>query len=321
MMETSTTGPATRTAPTARTTTASTPRRRRRPPADPVARGVLPLIWPALIATIALVFLPIGYTVWLSVSDRRIDGSNGGFVGLENFAAMFADAEFWNAIQVTLFLFVFCLVVETVLGLALGYLLSLDVPGRAVFQGLMLIPAITASVAVALVWLLIYDPTLGAANQFLQAVGLDPVVWLGSREMAPWSIAIVDIWQWTPFMALIIAAGIRSLPTEPFEAADIDGASPVKKGLFVGLPLLRSVITVAMLLRTVDLVRFFDTIYIMTQGGPVNATNTLNVYGYRAAFIDQDPSYAATLQLSLFVMVIGIAFVFAWFRRRESHGE
>lgn len=281
----------------------------------------MPLIWPALIVTILLVVLPVLYTIWLSLSDRKIDGSNSGFVGLANFQTMLAEPEFWNSIRVTLFLFVLCLVVETVGGLALGYLLSLDVPGRAIFQGLMLIPAITASVAVALVWLLIYDPTLGAANQLLEAIGLDPVVWLGSREMAPWSIAIVDIWQWTPFMALIIAAGIRSLPSEPFEAAVIDGAGNIKKALFVGLPLLYPVLTVAMLLRTVDLVRFFDTVYIMTQGGPVNATNTLNVYGYTAAFIDQDPSYAATLQLSLFFLVIIVAGAFTWLRGKQSNAE
>ncbi|WP_157509440.1 carbohydrate ABC transporter permease [Glaciibacter superstes] len=296
-------------------------RRRGRFAPEPVARGVMPLIWPALIVTILLVVLPVLYTIWLSLSDRKIDGSNSGFVGLANFQTMFAEPEFWNSIRVTLFLFVLCLVVETVGGLALGYLLSIDVPGRAIFQGLMLIPAITASVAVALVWLLIYDPTLGAANQLLEAIGIDPVVWLGSREMAPWSIAIVDIWQWTPFMALIIAAGIRSLPSEPFEAAVIDGAGSIKKALFVGLPLLYPVLTVAMLLRTVDLVRFFDTVYIMTQGGPVNATNTLNVYGYTAAFIDQDPSYAAALQLSLFFLVIIVAGAFTWLRGKQSNAE
>lgn len=288
---------------------------------DPVSQGTLPFLIPALIATVALVLLPVLYTIWLSLTDQDIAGNNNGFVGFENFATMFQNPEFWNSLVVTLQLFIVCLVVETLLGLALGYLLSRDVPGRAVFQGLMLIPAITASVAVALVWMLIYDPTLGAANQLLQALGLDPVVWLGSREMAPWSIAIVDIWQWTPFMALIISAGIRSLPSEPFEAASIDGAGPIKKALFVGLPLLRSVLLVAMLLRTVDLIRFFDTIYIMTQGGPVNATNTLNVYGYRAAFIDQEPSYAAALQLSLFVLVILIAAIFTFVRKRSTDVE
>jgi multiple sugar transport system permease protein len=288
----------------------------RRP--DPIARGVWPLIVPAMVVTALLVFLPVLYTVWLSLTDRQPDGTNSGWVGLAHYAAMLENPAFWNSVRVTLFLFAVCLVVETVLGILLGYLLSLDVRGRRVFQGLMLVPAITASVAVALVWLLILDPTLGAANQILQSIGLDPVVWLGDPGTAPWAIALVDIWQWTPFMALIIAAGIRSLPNEPFEAASIDSATGLAKAWYVGLPLLKPVITVAMLLRTVDLVRFFDTVYVMTQGGPVDATNTLNVYGYRSAFIEQQQSYAAALQLSLLVLVVMIAGAFTWLRGRNS---
>ncbi|WP_345612645.1 carbohydrate ABC transporter permease [Pseudonocardia adelaidensis] len=305
-------------APAAPPPAPSPPRSRRGGEVTPVARGVWPLMVPALVVTVTLVVLPVLYTVWLSVSDLRRDGTNAGFVGLDNFARMAQSPEFWNSVRVTLVLFVGCLLVETVLGIALGYLMSIDVPGRKLFQGLMLIPAITASVAVALVWMLIYDPTLGAANQLLTAVGLDPVVWLGDPDIALWSIALVDVWQWTPFMALIIAAGIRSLPAEPFEAASIDGASGWRKALHVGLPLLTPVISVAMLLRTVDLVRFFDTVYIMTQGGPVNSTNTLNVYGYRAAFIDQQTSYAAALQLSLLLLVVVIAGAFTLWRRRRS---
>jgi multiple sugar transport system permease protein len=291
------------------------PRRRR---VDPTARGVWPFALPAVLVTAVLVLVPIAYTIWLSVSDRQSDGTNSGFLGFANYAEMFGNPQFWNSLKVTLFLFVVCLLVETVLGLALGYVMSLDVPGRRIFQGMMLIPAITASVAVGLVWLLIMDPSLGAANQILAKVGIGPVVWLGDPDIAPWSIALVDIWQWTPFMALIISAGIRSLPEEPFEAAALDGASGWRTAWNIGLPLLRPVLTVAMLLRTVDLVRFFDTIYIMTQGGPVNSTNTLNVYGYHAGFVDNEPSYAATLQIALLVLVIVIAGVFTWFRQRAA---
>lgn len=295
---------------------AAGPSRRRR--ADPTARGMWPFALPALLVTAILVLAPIGYTIWLSVSDRQSDGTNSGFLGFANYAKMFGDPQFWNSLKITLLLFVVCLLVETVLGLALGYVMSLDVRGRRIFQGMMLVPAITASVAVGLVWLLIMDPSLGAANQILAKAGIHPVVWLGDPNIAPWSIALVDIWQWTPFMALIISAGIRSLPEEPFEAAALDGASGLRMAWYIGLPLLRPVLTVAMLLRTVDLVRFFDTIYIMTQGGPVNSTNTLNVYGYKAGFVDNEPSYAATLQIALLVLVIVIAGVFTWFRQRAS---
>ena len=292
--------------------------RRPRRAVHPTARGIWPFVVPAAVVTALLVLLPIAYTVWLSVTDRQSDGTNAGFLGFDNYARMFADPAFYNSLTVTLFLFVVCLAVETVLGLALGYVMSLDVPGRRVFQGMMLIPAITASVAVGLLWLLIMDPSLGVANELLAVIGIDPVVWLGDPSIAPWSIALVDIWQWTPFMALIISAGIRSLPEEPFEAAAIDGASGWRTAWNIGLPLLRPVLTVAMLLRTVDLVRFFDTIYIMTQGGPVDSTNTLNVYGYNEAFIDQEPSYAATLQIALLVLVVLIAAVFTLVRRRAA---
>lgn len=283
----------------------------------PVGRGIMGLASPALIVTGLLVFIPIVFTIWLSISNQLVDGSNSGFVGLEHYITMVQNPEFWNSVRVTIFFFVVCLAIETTLGIALGYLLSIDVPGRSLFQGLMLIPAITASVAVSLVFMLIYDPTLGAANQLLNAIGLSSVVWLGDPEIAPWAIVIVDVWQWTPFMALLVAAGIRSLPSEPFEAAAIDGASRLKVMWNVGLPLLMPVITVAMLLRSVDLIRFFDSVFIMTQGGPLDATNTLNVYGYRKAFIEQQQSYAAALQITLFLLVIGVAAIFTWARSRN----
>lgn len=278
-----------------------------------VSRGVWPLALPAIVISLVLVALPIIWTFILAGSSSR---PNGGFIGLANFEKLFSDALFWDSLRITMFFFVVCLIVETILGLGLGYLLSLDVPGRKIFQAAMLVPAIVASVAVGLLWLLIFDPSLGIANALLGTIGIDPVVWLGDPKIAPWAIVIVDIWQWTPFMALIIGAGIRSLPAEPFEAAAIDGATGWRKAIFVGLPLLAPVLTVAMLLRTVDLIRFFDTVYVMTQGGPVNSTNTLNVYGYRAAFIDQDPGYAATLQITLFAIVIIVAALFTAARRR-----
>ncbi|MFV0407158.1 MAG: carbohydrate ABC transporter permease [Propioniciclava sp.] len=283
----------------------------------PAGRGIMWLASPALMVTALLVVAPIVYTLWLSVSDQLVNGTNSGFVGLENYLDMVQNPEFWNSVRVTLFFFIVCLIVETILGLGLGYLLSIDVPGRALFQGLMLIPAITASVAVSLVFMLIYDPTLGAANQILTAIGLPAVVWLGDPAVAPWAIVIVDVWQWTPFMALMIAAGIRSLPSEPFEAAALDGAGGLRTAINVGLPLLMPLITVAMLLRTVDLIRFFDSVFVMTQGGPLDATNTLNVYGYRKAFIEQQQSYASALQITLFLLVIAIAGIFTWARSRN----
>lgn len=286
-------------------------RGRRSSPLQASARGIWPLTLPALIVTAALIVIPIVWSGVLSVTVRGVDGFS-----FDNFVRMGSDPLFWTSIRVTLFLFVICLIVQMILGVALGYLLSVDVPGRRFLQGAILIPAITASVAVGLLWLLIYDPNIGTANQILGALGINPIVWLGDPNIAPWALVIVDTWQWTPFVALIVAAGIRSLPADIFEAASIDGAAGWRMARFIGIPLLAPVLTVAALLRTVDLMRFFDLSYIMTQGGPVNSTSTLNLYGYRQAFIYQDPGYAATLQLTLFAIVILLAAVFTVVRRR-----
>lgn len=231
---------------------------------------------------------------------------------------MLRDDVFWTAVKITVQIFVVGLVTQTIGGLALGFLLSRDVPGRRIMQAAIVIPALTAPVAIGLAWLLIYDPTLGVGNYPLDKFGIEAQAWLGDPDLVVLSLIIVDNWQWIPFMALIIAAGIRALPTEPFEAASIDGANLWRMAWHIGIPLLRPVITVAILLRSVDLVRYFDTGYIMTQGGPVNASTTLNIYGYRKAFEELDMSYGAALQIALLVLVIIIALALTLLRGRVT---
>lgn len=282
-------------------------------------KGALPLLLPAIVLTGALVIFPIGYAVVLSLTRWTPSGSLGGFAGLSHYSQMlFHDGLFWQSLRITLMLFACCLVAQTILGLALGYLLSIDVPGRAVFQAVILVPSIIASVAVGLMWLLIYDPTLGPADWLLSGVGLGHPAWLSNPHTVVWAFVLLDTWEWTPFMALIFAAGIRSLPHEPLEAARVDGAGAWRTAWRVGLPLLRPIIIVAVLLRSVDLIRFFDTIYVMTQGGPVNLSTTLNIYGYRAGFTNLNMSYAATLQIALLVLVALVAGGITWYRRRSQ---
>jgi multiple sugar transport system permease protein len=283
--------------------------------------GLLPIILflsPAVGLTAILIIFPVAFAVVLSVAHWQASGSLGQFVALANYGRMLQDPVFWKALRITAQIFLVGLAVETVLGIGVGYVLSRDVPGRRIMQSLVLIPAITASVAIGLVWLLIYDPTLGIADYLLGAVGLHRVNWLGDPNVVVWSLILVDVWQWTPFVAMIVAAGIRSLPSEPFEAAAVDGASALKMGWHVGLPLLSPVVSVAILLRSVDLIRFFDTVYIMTQGGPVDSSTTLNVYGYRKGFVDLDMSYGASLQVAILLLVIAVAVVMTWLRSRAS---
>lgn len=271
------------------------------------SRSALWFAAPAFAVTALLVVLPLVYSLWLALSDARVDGRNGGFVGADNLNRLLQDDRFWASLVVTAQLLSVCLVAETILGLALGVVLSMDVPGQRLLQAVILLPSIMAPVAVGFAWLLILDPTVGLANRTITSIGLPPIAWLGDPDVAPWAIVAVDVWQWTPFFGFIIAAGIRGIPGELLEAAELDRATGVQRLRHIILPLLRPTLAAAVVLRAVDLVRFFDTIYVMTQGGPLSATTTLNVYAYQKAFVDLDPSYGATVQLALLLATTLVA--------------
>ncbi|MBO0827407.1 MAG: sugar ABC transporter permease [Streptosporangiales bacterium] len=288
-----------------------TPERRR-------LRESWPLVLPAVILSIVLVVFPILYATGLALSPRDATNVDLGKLTFDTFHAMFLDPVFWSSVGVTMLIYVGSLIPQLVLGTLIGYVMSRDVPGARVLQTFTLVPSLTAAVVVGLVWLLIYDPTLGVLNYLLGLVGVSAQDWLGDPNHVVWSLILVDIWQWTPLVALIVSAGIRNLPTEPFEAARVDGANAWQVGWRIGLPLLRPIITVVALLRTVDLIRYFDTGYIMTQGGPLNASTTMNIYAYRNAFAQLRLTFGSAAQIALFALVLVFAGVFTWLRRRSE---
>lgn len=289
-------------------------------PAGMIRHFLTPVIMvaPAAIFTLAMILFPILYSIYLSLVKWTPGAEDNPFVGLSNYIRMFNDPVFWLALSITLKLFLVCLFFETVIGIYLGILLSKDIPGQKFLQALILLPSIIASVAIGMMWILIYDPTLGVATYFLKSVGLKPVLWLADPDIVINAIAIIDVWEWTPFMALIVTGGIRALPNEPFEAALIDGASRWQTFKYVTLPLLRPVIMVAILLRSVDLIRFFDTVYIMTKGGPNDASTTLNVYSYLQGFSYMDMSYGSAVMLFLLALVMGFSIIISALRRKVA---
>lgn len=298
--------------------TAASGRRRVASPDRRRLRECWPLLLPAVILSLVLVVFPIMYATGLALSPRDATSIELDQLTLDTFRAMFAERVFWSSVGVTMVIYLGSLVPQLVLGIAVGYVLSRDVPGARILQTLTLVPSLTASVVIGLVWLLVYDPTLGILNYLLELTGIPAQDWLGDPDKVVWSLVLVDVWQWTPLVALIVNAGIRNLPTEPFEAAKVDGARWWQTAWHVGLPLLRPIITVVALLRTVDLVRYFDTGYIMTQGGPLSASMTLNIYAYRNAFAELRLTYGSAAQIVLFVLVLVLAGVFTWLRRRDA---
>lgn len=242
---------------------------------------------PAMTIMVVLTVFPTIFLVVTSLTNYRLGWpvDRAKFVGLDNFVRLFngGDPDFWHSIRISLVFMVLATTIEMVLGFAIAAALNnWESRLKPLIIGVMIIPlALTPSIA-AQMWKLMLNAEYGLLNAILQGVLGVKVTWLGDG-MAFWSLLIVDTWQFTPFVALILYAGLRSLPTEPYEAAQIDGANAWQRLRFLTLPLLRKLIYLALLLRAIDALKLFDTVFVLTQGGPGNATELLSMHIYRLA--------------------------------------
>jgi multiple sugar transport system permease protein len=272
---------------------------------------------PAVVFTLALIAFPFGYTIWLSLHEFSFGGTPRMNYG-ENYVLMVQDAEFWAGLKITLVLYVLSLVLQLVLGTYVAMLLHSAKRMSGVVRTLMISPFVLPPVVVGMMWLVVLDPSLGAANWLLESVGLPKSDWLASPQWVIPTVALIDTWQWTPYVALIVLGGLQSLPPNVYEAAQIDGASRWKTFRRITLPLLMPTLVTAALLRSVDLLRFFDIIYITTQGGPGNASNTLNIYGFRKGFEFFEICYASALMITLSAIVLGAVVLLMQARKRTA---
>ena len=272
---------------------------------------------PGLVFVAVLIAFPVVFTLWLSLHDYQF-GRTMRFHGLGNYAALMADQVFWQGLWITLTLYVVCLVAQLVIGLWIGLLLNARIRGRPVLRAILISPFVLPGAIVGLMWLVILDPSLGPANYLLTTMGLPRSEWLASPHVVVPVIAMVDTWQWSPFIALIVLGGLQTLPDEPFEAALIDGASRRQVFFYLTLPMLFPTLLTAAVLRSVDLLRFFDVIYVTTQGGPGSSSTTLNIYAYRRGFEFFDIGQASAIMVLLLVLVLVIVSALTYLRRRLS---
>ncbi|MBP0618019.1 carbohydrate ABC transporter permease [Jiella mangrovi] len=260
---------------------------------------------PAVLFTVAMIAFPVAYTLYLSFEAFSSTGTTR-FIGAGNYTRMVNDESFWNGVVITFYLYILSLVLQLFFGTALALLMfrAKRLPGfvRSLFISPFMLPPVVAG----MMWLVILDPSLGAANYILTSLGLPPSEWLASPQWVVPTLALIDTWQWSPYVALIVLGGLQSLPPSVYEAAEIDGASGWKRLWRITLPLLLPTLVTAMVLRSVDLLRFFDLIYITTQGGPANASLTLNIYGFRTGFEFFQLGYASALMVTLSVIVLGV---------------
>ncbi|ASO20984.1 multiple sugar transport system permease protein [Actinoalloteichus hoggarensis] len=277
------------------------------------------MLAPALIFIGVMIVFPILYTVYLSLTDAfGAVNADSSFVGLLNFTDSLSDMRrFWPAVGRTVVFTLAAVALELTLGLALAMLLRRPFRGMRWVRTIMMVPLLATPVAVGVLWLLILDPTTGIANTLLGFVGIPPQPFLGSIAQSLPTLVLIDVWQWTPMMTLLLLAGLSTLPTEPDEAALVDGASPWQRFRHVTLPMLTTTIITALVLRSVDALKTFDLIYATKGpgGGSSHEAETLNIYAYGLTFDYQEYGLAAAV---LVVFTVIIVLIVLALRRRSS---
>lgn len=274
------------------------------------------LILPALVTMCAVLVYPLAYSLWISFFDWNITSVGRPFLGLRNYVEALTSASSRFVFVQNIAFTLICIALEFAIGMALALLLSRQFKGRSLARTLLLLPMLTAPVLAGFNFRWIFNDRFGLANQVLIQAGLDTHAWLADANLARATIILVTIWQGIPFMMLLMLAGLESLPVAPFEAATVDGASAWQRFLHITLPLLRPVIVVAVSLRVIDLFRTFDTIYIMTFGGPGHATELLPFYIYRAAFSSGRFGYASALSYITLLLTL-LILIPLFYRRKE----
>ena len=276
-----------------------------------------PLLFPlpAVLALLVLVVGPILANTFLSLYDYFI-GGRASFIGLGNFTRAFEDLRFWNGLKNTFYFTLLAVPIQLVLGLAIAVLFNRDFRGKGFVRTIILLPMVATPVAIALIWALMFNPSLGVLNYFLESLGLPRSLWVADATLVIPSLVLVDVWQWTPMVALILLAALQGVPQDYYEAARIDGAGGWQAFWNITLPSIRSAIVIALILRSIDALKTFDIIYVITQGGPGTASETLNVFAFRTGFEFFQAGYAATLLIFLLFVVLGVAVLLNMARRR-----
>lgn len=277
------------------------------------------MVLPASLTLFAITIYPLLYS--LRISFYRYDLTAGGgpvFIGFDNYARLlFDDPRFWSALGRTTYLVATGVSIQLVLGIALASLFSRLGRARGLVTSLALIPVMMAPVVVATQGVVIYNAQYGPINYLLNRIGLPGLIWLGDRGVALQTILLTDVWQWTPFVALIMAAGMSALPQELYEAAAVDGASPWQVFRRITLPLLQPLIIVVVLLRLMDIFKTFDYVYVMTRGGPGSATETLSYYNYLQGLQFFSFGYAAAMSFAQIILLSIFATMLVRRMRRE----
>ncbi|MCY1018529.1 carbohydrate ABC transporter permease [Pyxidicoccus sp. MSG2] len=273
------------------------------------------LVAPAVVVLAGVALYPILAAVWLSLHRFILVFGERRFTGLDNYAFLLSDARFWSALGNTAYFTLVAVTVELLLAVPLALLLNRAFPGRGLLRASVLVPWAIPTVVSARLWAWMFNPEYGVINRMLPGSDIN---WLGAPGYALHAAILVDVWKTTPFVALLVLAGLQGIGEDLYKAARVDGASNWRMFRSITLPLLKPALLLALLFRSLDAFRVFDAIYVLTEGGPANTTETLSIYAYKTLMRSGDFGYGSALSVATFLCVVVLAAVWLRLLGREE---
>jgi multiple sugar transport system permease protein len=272
---------------------------------------------PAAIVVVAVILFPWLFTLFMSVHQWKVSGDTP-FVGMANYLHMLNDERFlWSVVR-TLYFTALSVITPVVLGIFAAVCFATKFRLRGLARTIFILPMMATPVAISLVWTMMFHPQLGVLNYLLTSVGLPPSAWVYDSSSVIPTLVMVETWQWTPLVMLIVLGGIASLPLDPYEAATLDGANVWQMFRHITLPLVWPFIIVATVIRLIDALKTFDTIYVITLGGPGTSSETINILLYQTAFAYYDLGYASAMVVVFFVLIMLISLILLHVRQRQA---
>ena len=265
------------------------------------------MVSPALSILIILGVVPVLFVIYVSFMKYEL-GIGGHFIGVQNFVRFLTQERFWHSVIVTGIFVVISVGFQLALGIIMS--LALNTVGlkmQKIASPLVLLPILIPPVVVGMLWRLMLRPRIGSVSYLLSLFGIDYVPWFDSGNMAIIALLMTDIWEWTPFITLILLSGLQSVPSDIYEAADLESATPWRKFWDITLPLLRPIMGLAVVLRAVDAFKIFDLIHVMTGGGPGSATESIGYYTYKQGFVYFDMGLTAAMSLAQLFIIMYMA--------------
>jgi multiple sugar transport system permease protein len=262
-------------------------------------------IWPAFLVVLAVALFPLIYSLTTSfMSFRLVPPTPPRFVGLDNYASLLQQQRFWSVVQTTALISFTAVALQYVIGFAVALALHARIPGERLFRVGLLLPMLLAPVAVALIARMIFNPTMGPLNQLMTLLGFPNLPFLTETRWALGAIIAVEVWQWTPFVILLMLAGLQSLPDEIYEAAALENASPWQQFWGITFPMLLPLSAAVVFIRLIESFKIIDTVFVMTGGGPGISTETLTLFAYQEGFKKFNFGYTSALSFLFLIVVI-----------------